>query len=89
MNPSDRKRAVGQYFTSGNPFNNVPFVNWTTQAGLPENSILEPFADCQYDNLYKCALEKCLDNGGYIAVLIPEFLIIVNFFQNRLQTYLS
>ena len=47
------------------------------------------FPDCQYDDLYKYALEKCLDNCAYIAALIPESFITANLFQDRLQTFVS
>lgn len=47
------------------------------------------FPDCQHDDLYKYALEKCLDNCAYIAALIPESFITANLFQERLQTFVS
>ena len=155
MTPLEEKRKTGRYYTSGNPFNNSPFMAWATQAGLPACQVLEPFAgsnslikllsdmgfcssavsydiipaddevkqrdtieefptgydicvtnppwlaknsasvrglaypDCQYDDLYKYALEKCLDNCAYIAALVPESFIAANLFQDRLQSFVS
>ena len=155
MTPLDKKREAGQYFTSGNPFSNLPFSDWAVQAGLPNNPILEPFAgcnslikilvdmglckkatsydihpadkqvkqrntltkfpkgydicitnppwlaknsatvrglaypDCRYDDLYKFALEKCLNHCGYVATLVPESFITANLFQDRLQDFIS
>ena len=151
----DNKRGKGQYFTHGNPFNNVPFARWAKQAGLPDTRILEPFAgsnslvtlldhmghcrhaasydiapadiavqqrdtlsqfptgfdvcitnppwlaknsatarglpypNCVYDDLYKYALEKCLNHCGYVASLVPESFITANLFQDRLQDFIS
>lgn len=45
--------------------------------------------DCKHDDLYKYALEKCLDNCGHVAALIPESFITANLFQDRLQTFIS
>ena len=39
-----QKRANGQYYTRGNPFQNKPFLDWAELAGLPRQRILEPFA---------------------------------------------
>lgn len=47
------------------------------------------FPNCQYDDLYKYALEKCLNNCGYIAALVPESFITANLFQDRLQYFVS
>ncbi len=38
------KRANGQFFTVGNPFRHPAFYQWARQCGMPEVSILEPFA---------------------------------------------
>lgn len=155
MTRVDRKREAGQYFTSGNPFGNRPFLNWAKQAGLPKVRILEPFAgsnslitwlmgmglckqstsydiapahskvkrrdtlttfpkdydicitnppwlaknsatvrglsypDCAYDDLYKFALEKCLNHCEYVATLVPESFITADLFQDRLQDFIS
>lgn len=45
--------------------------------------------DCRHDDLYKYALEKCLDNCGYVAALIPESFITAGLFQDRLQAFIS
>ncbi len=47
------------------------------------------FPQCQYDDLYKYALGKCLDNCSYVAALIPESFITANLFQDRLQSFVS
>ncbi len=39
-----RKRAQGQFYTRGNPFDLPPFLKWADQAGLPGKCVLEPFA---------------------------------------------
>lgn len=41
---SDTKRAHGQFFTRGNPFDHPAFARWAAGARLPEVRILEPFA---------------------------------------------
>lgn len=47
------------------------------------------FPQCRYDDLYKYALGKCLDNCPYVAALIPESFITANLFQDRLQSFVS
>jgi hypothetical protein len=48
-----------------------------------------PFPETQYDDLYKLALTKCLDNCRYVAALIPESFIRANLHQKRLHTFIS
>lgn len=48
-----------------------------------------PFPECKHDDLYKFALEKCLDNCEWIAVLIPESFIRAQLFQDRLTDFIS
>ena len=43
-----RKRAQGQFYTLGNPFKLRPFRDWAKKAGLPGNTILEPFAGANH-----------------------------------------
>ena len=38
------KRLSGRYYTVGNPFEVPPFLDWAGRAGLPCETILEPFA---------------------------------------------
>lgn len=38
------KRINGQFFTTANPFNCRAFSDWSRRAGLPEETVLEPFA---------------------------------------------
>lgn len=43
------KRQRGQYFTIGNtPFSSQAFSDWAQQAGLPHETILEPFAGANH-----------------------------------------
>lgn len=48
-----------------------------------------PFPDCAYDDLYKLALEKCLENCPWVAALVPESFIRANLFQDRLSSFVS
>lgn len=48
-----------------------------------------PFPKCQYDDLYKFALEKCLDNCGWVAALVPESFIRADLFHSRLMDFVS
>lgn len=48
-----------------------------------------PFPKCQYDDLYKFALEKCLDNCGWVAALVPESFIRADMFHPRLMDFVS
>lgn len=150
-----KKRQNGQFFTEGNPFKHEAFWAWANQCGLPDVSILEPFAGsnklidhladmelchryvsfdlspadkrvrerntltdfpsgfhvcvtnppwlarnsatvrgldfpvCRYDDLYKFALEKCLDHCGWVAALVPESFIRTGLFQERLSDFIS
>ena len=47
------------------------------------------FPDCCYDDLYKLALEKCLDNCRWVAALVPESFICARLFQKRLTDFVS
>ena len=47
------------------------------------------FPECEYDDLYKFATEKCLDNCGWVAVLVPESFIRANIFRERLSDFVS
>ena len=40
----ENKRAIGQFYTRGNPFKLHPFKNWVSKAKIKEKTILEPFA---------------------------------------------
>ena len=44
MTASSSKRTLGQYYTLGNPFGHPAFLDWAQQAGLPQATVLEPFA---------------------------------------------
>ena len=48
-----------------------------------------PFPECQYDDLYKFALKKCLDNCGWVAALVPESFIRAELFHPRLTDFVS
>ena len=47
------------------------------------------FPDCRYDDLYKLALEKCLDNCEWVAALVPESFICTRLFRERLTDFIS
>jgi len=47
------------------------------------------FPDCQYDDLYKLALEKCLSNCPWVASLVPESFIRAEAFHDRLISFVS
>ena len=63
---------------------NPPWLakNSATARGLP-------YPECNYDDLYKHALGKCLDHCPYVAALIPESFITANLFQDRLRAFVS
>ena len=48
-----------------------------------------PFPDTQYDNVYKCAVNECLQNCSWVAALVPESFIKSGLFQNRLTHFVS
>ena len=48
-----------------------------------------PFPNTDFDDLYKLALTKCLDNCGYVAALVPESFIRADLHQDRLHTFVS
>ena len=48
-----------------------------------------PFPETEFDDLYKLALTRCLDNCDYVAALIPESFIRANLHQERLHTFIS
>lgn len=48
-----------------------------------------PFPVCRYDDLYKFALEKCLDNCGFVAALVPESFVRSGLFRPRLTDFVS
>ena len=48
-----------------------------------------PFPSCRYDDLYKLALKRCLENCGHVAALVPESFIRAGLFQARLSTFVS
>ena len=39
-----KKRQDGRFYTAGNPFRHRAFKKWASEAGLPNATILEPFA---------------------------------------------
>lgn len=46
------------------------------------------YPDTSYDDLYKFALEKCLNNCDYVAAIIPASFINANIFRKRLSHYI-
>ena len=63
---------------------NPPWLakNSATARGLP-------FPHCRHDDLYKFALEKCLDHCPWVAALVPESFIRANLFHERLESFVS
>ena len=47
------------------------------------------FPNCEYDDLYKFALRKCLDNCPYVAALVPESFIRAGVLTERLVDFVS
>ena len=47
------------------------------------------FPECEYDDLYKFSLSRCLAHCGYVAALIPEAFIRSGLFQDRLTDFIS
>lgn len=47
------------------------------------------FPDCDYDDLYKYALEKCLLNCDWVAALVPESFVCARIFRERLTDFIS
>ncbi|MDE0533078.1 MAG: hypothetical protein OXI01_16745 [Albidovulum sp.] len=48
-----------------------------------------PFPPCEFDNLYKFALSKCLDHCPFVAALVPESFVRANLFSDRLTDFIS
>ena len=46
------------------------------------------FPNTKYDDLYKFALEKCLQNCQYVAAIIPASFLNANIFRDRLSHYI-
>lgn len=89
IHPSDRRvkrRNTLESFPKGFEVcvTNPPWLakNSATVRGLD-------FPDCRYDDLYKFALEKCLDNCGWVAALVPESFICARLFRERLTDFIS
>ena len=63
---------------------NPPWLakNSATARGLP-------FPRCRYDDLYKHALERCVEHCGFVAALVPESFIRAALFQERLSDFIS
>jgi len=63
---------------------NPPWLakNSATRRGLS-------FPNPLYDDIYKYALSKCLDNCRFVAAIIPESFITAGIFHNRLNCVIS
>ncbi len=63
---------------------NPPWLakNSATARGLP-------FPPSKHDDLYKVALERCLEHCAWVAALIPESFIRADIYQDRLQEFVS
>jgi len=64
----------------------------TNPPWLAKNSATKmkvPFYAGNYDDIYKYALDKCLNNCDFIAAIIPESFIRTGIFLDRLDTFIS
>ena len=48
-----------------------------------------PFPDSPFDDLYKVALDRCMDNCAFVAALVPESFIRTGLFTDRLFAFVS
>lgn len=60
---------------------------WLAKNSATANKIA--FPACDYDDLYKFALEKCLAGCAYVAALVPESFIKSGLFERRLLSFVS
>ena len=69
------KRALGKFYTRGNPFYMDPFKEWAKDAGLPDKCLLEPFAGANHivNTLQKMGL--CNSFKAYDAVPADKAVI--------------
>ncbi len=85
-NPDVQPRDTLDSFPKGHSVcvTNPPWLakNSATVRGLP-------FPDCEFDDIYKFALSKCLQNCDWVAALIPESFIRANLFRDRLSDFVS
>lgn len=63
---------------------NPPWLarNVATRYGLP-------FPDCQYQDIYAHALERCLENCDWVAALVPESFLRAGILRSRLSDFVS
>lgn len=65
---------------------NPPYLtNYSAKRRNIYNSVGEYFLSSEYDDLYKIALEKSLENNKYIIAIVPETFINSKFPKNRLR----
>lgn len=65
---------------------NPPYLtNYSAKRRKIYDSVGEYFLSSEYDDLYKIALEKCLENNKYVIAIIPETFINSKFPKNRLR----
>lgn len=60
---------------------------WLAKNSATRRGLFFPNPD--YDDVYKFALSKCLQNCRYVAAIIPESFITANIFHNRLSCVIS
>ena len=48
-----------------------------------------PFPDASFDDLYKVALNECLNNCTFVAALVPESFVRADLFTDRLYAFVS
>lgn len=60
-----RKRQNGQFYTTANPFRHRAFHAWADAAGLPDASILEPFAGSNQLIGFLEQMDLCRDSRSF------------------------
>ena len=64
------RRQKGRFFTIENPFNHPAFIAWAKQAGLPDATILEPFAGAGHIVRHLKDIDLC--NDAVMFEIAPE-----------------
>lgn len=85
-NPLVKKKDTLKNFPKGFEIciTNPPYLGKSSSTRSNMN-----FPETVHDDLYKLALEKCLENCDYVAAIIPESFITSNLFHNRLVSVIS
>jgi len=55
---------------------NPPYLtNYSAKRKKIYSSVEKYFASCDYDDIYKLAIDKCLENNDFVVAIIPETFI--------------